>query len=767
MIWACLLVLAGGFAAQHSRLTLSSDISALLLVASLALLSRRRCRKPGFLLLGLSWFLLAGQQIVDHRLQSLFSGDSLLTEVRIIEFPRKVGASVLMVVEPLDDERLPQRSRVSWFEPPAELSLGEVWQLELRLRRPRGLSNPGVFDREAWLFRNKIHATGYVVGGERNRRIATDRVTAIDDFRRRFIARAAEASTAPQTAAVLAAIGVGARHGISTEQWHRYAISGTSHLMAISGLHIGLAASAAFLFGRALAGLLTQRANARLVAILAGVVFASVYALVSGLGVPAQRAVIMLLVVAIALLRRRNCSPTATIALAALVVFLANPVATMSAGFHLSFSAVLLLFWLARRRERSVGSGGSFAKFTHSVHLLISMQLHLLFGLMPLTVLLFQRVAVLSLPANLVAVPLFSVVTVPFTLLGLALGGFLGSLGTGALRIAAFSIEILENLIARLVTLPFADINIAGTHGVGWLLFVVPALLALLPRGWPGRYVAILGVALLILQPPSRPAPGCLDAYVLDVGQGLATVVRTESRTLVFDTGASFRGGGSVAEQVVVPFLKSRGIEQIDWLVVSHADIDHSGGVAALLKFADIGTLLAGEPLPATGFPAIPCHSGQGWEADGVRFRVLHPPARSPRDGNNSSCVVLVEAGQHSVLLTGDIEAEAERQVVENFAFGQVDAVVIPHHGSLTSSSTAFVTAVSPEIAVVSAGFDNRWDFPKAAVSARWTGAGAHVLNTATSGAVSFRLCRDGGISGLRMDRHERRRFWREGIDQR
>lgn len=765
MIWACLLVLAGGFAAQHSRLTLSSDISALLLVASLALLSRRRCRKPGFWLLGLSWFLLAGQQIVDHRLQSLFSGDSLLTEVRIIEFPRKVGDSVLMVVEPLDDARLPQRSRVSWFEPPAELSLGEVWQLELRLRRPRGLSNPGVFDREAWLFRNKIHATGYVVGGKRNRRIAADRVTAIDEFRRRFIARAAEASTAPQTAAVLAAIGVGARHGISTDQWQRYAISGTSHLMAISGLHIGLAASAAFLFGRALAGFLSQRANAQLVAILASVVFASAYALVSGLGVPAQRAVIMLLVVAIALLRRRNCRPTATIALAALVVFLANPVATMSAGFHLSFSAVLLLFWLARRQARSIGSRGLFAKFTHGVHLLISMQLHLLFGLMPLTVLLFQRVAVLSLPANLVAVPLFSIVTVPFTLLGLALGGFLDSFGTGALRIAAFSIEILENLIARLVTLPFADINIAGTHGVGWLLVVVPSLLALLPRGWPGRYVAILGVALLILQPPSRPAPGCLDAHVLDVGQGLATVVRTESRTLVFDTGASFRGGGSVAEQVVVPFLKSRGIGQIDWLVVSHADIDHSGGVAALLNFADISTLLAGEPLPATGFPAIACHSGQGWEVDGVRFRVLHPPERSPRDGNNSSCVLLVETGQHSVLLTGDIEAEAERQVVENFTFGQVDAVVIPHHGSLTSSSTAFVTAVSPEIAVVSAGFDNRWGFPKAAVSARWTGAGAHVLNTATSGAVSFRLCRDGGISGLRMDRHERRRFWREDID--
>lgn len=761
MIWACVLVIAGGFAAQHSRLSPSSDICIVLIVASLLMLFRRRSRYMGCFVFGLGWFLLAGQQIVDARIPNQYVGDSLLADVRIVDFPRQVGSSVVMVVAPQGDQRLPPRSRVSWYQPDIAPALGDVWRLELRLKRPRGLSNPGVFDREAWLFRNRIHATGYVVESKRNRLLATGTGSSVEVFRREFVARSADVAPSPAIAAVLAAIGVGARHEVSRQQWDRYAASGTSHLMAISGLHIGLAASAAFLLARVLTSAFPRAGNAHLASILVALGCACAYAAVSGIGVPAQRAVLMLLFGGITVLRRRSVAALRTVALAGLIVFLVHPVATMAPGFHLSFSAVVLLVFLAGVRQPRAGQAALVQRAGDRLQQLFRIQVFLLFGLMPLTVLLFQRIAPLALPVNLIAVPLFSIVTVPFTLIGLVLGEIAGFAGPTALLIAARSIQFMEALIAWATALPFVNHTVVAPRGLLRVAIFLTAVLALLPKGWPGRHVALVAVLALLLQPPLRPPAGCVDTHVLDVGQGLATVLQTHNRTLVFDSGASFRGGGSVAEQVIVPFLRSRGLKEIDWLIVSHADIDHSGGVAALADYAVIKDLRAGEALPESGLTVTLCSSGQRWRDDGVRFRILHPQGTGFRNGNDASCVLVVETGQHAVLLTGDIEVAAEREVIATRDWERIDAVVVPHHGSLTSSSVAFVDAVAPEIAVVSSGFNNRWGFPKPEVVARWSAAGASVLNTASSGAVSFRLCRHSGLAPPRLDRHERRRFWR------
>ena len=762
MIRAGLLMLAGGFAAQHSRVPLSSDLCKLILVASILMLANRRARYPGYALLGFALFLSAAQGIIDGRLDATFAGESLLTQVRIVDFPKTTGHSVVMLLEPMGDARLPARSRVSWYDPASEPSIGDVWEFELRLQRPRGASNPGVFDVEAWMFRNKIQATGYVVPGKRNRLLAAGTESGVDGFRRQFVSRAAKASSSREVSAVLAAIGVGARHQISRDQWHRYAVSGTSHLMAISGLHIGLAATAAFIFARAIAVVLGPRRNAHIVAIVVGVLAATVYAAASGFGVPARRASLMLVVAAGAVVRRRRTDPLAIVAIAAIVVFILDPVAMMAPGFKLSFSAVLLLLWLARFKEGVADARSIMARAGHMLRQLVVMQVSLFFGLMPLTVLLFDRIAFLATPVNLIAIPLFSLVTVPFTLVGLALGDTIGCVGHVALQIAAASIERLEALIEVAVSLPFADNTVAALDNCGLLVAILPVLLVVLPRGWPGRYVAVLAVGALLLQTPEPPDKGCVDLHVLDVGQGLAAVLQTHGSTLVFDTGASYRGGSSVAEQTVVPFLRSRGIKRIDWLVVSHADIDHSGGVRAIHDYADVRELLVGEPLRDTGFASTLCLAGHYWATDEVRFRLLHPGSDTLRRGNDSSCVVLIEVGRHGLLLTGDIEADAERELIESAQWKRIETIVVPHHGSLTSSSVPFVNAVSPKIAIVSAGYGNRWGFPKAPVVARWQGVGARVLNTATSGAVSLRLCADGGIGPLRMDRRERRRFWRD-----
>ena len=755
------MLLAGGFAAQHSRVPLGSDCARLLIVASLLLFVLPKTRPLAFLLAGFALFMQAGQDIVAERLAPEFAGDSILTQVRIVDFPRQSGQSIKLRVAPLDDQRLPPLSQLSWFEPPLLPELGDVWQLEVRLRRPRGASNPGAFDFEAWLFREKIQATGYVVDGKRNRLLEKGRGTYVDRIRQTFVGHAVAASDSERAAAVLAAVGAGARHLVSREQWHRYALSGTSHLMAISGLHVGLAAAAVFGLAATVLGILRLADNSYVGAVLIAAMAGSAYALISGLGVPARRASLMLIIVALATVRRRQLQPVRTLAAAAVLVYILDPVATMSPGFNLSFAAVVVLVWIAARKRRAVTPTNVLARVGVAIRELAGMQVILLCGLMPLTLTLFQRIALAAVPANLFAVPLFAFVTVPLSLAGLAMVEASEPTAMLLLRAAAMSIEWLESGIEQLVRLPFADIAVALPQGVAWPVILLPAMVVLLPPGWPGRYLAVVGILVLFCYAPRPPAWGCFDTHVLDVGQGLAVVVRTQRSTLLFDTGVAYRGGSSAGDHVIVPFLKSQRLRKIDWLMVSHADLDHSGGVGALTGYADVAAILVGEGGIAAGKSTRRCVEGQMWRTDGVDFTVLHPGAADEFSGNDASCVLLVSAGGHRLLLTGDIEARAERALLARSAIDAVNAVIVPHHGSLTSSSPGFVARLAPQLAVVSAAFGNRWGFPGPAIVERWQSVGATLLNTANDGAVSFRICRDNGLTRLRKDRHERRRFWR------
>ena len=409
LIKACLLVLAGGFAAQHNRLPLDSDHFKVLFVAVLLIFVVRRVRWVAFVLLGFTLFVQAGSNIVDARLNSQFSGDSMLASVRITDFPRVSGASVSMLIEAVGDSRIPARSRVVWYEPPQLPAIGDIWQFELRLRRPRGNSNPGVFSLEDWMFREKLHAAGYVVPGKRNRLINSASLSWVESYRYQFVERAKE--TGGSSAAVLAAIGVGARHLISPQQWDRYAKTGSSHLMAISGLHIGLAAAFSFAVIAFVSGVLRLPGNHLDRASVASAAMAATYALISGFAVPSQRATIMLGLAAFAFLMRRRANPGRIVAQVALLVFVIDPVSLMAPGFSLSFGAVALLLWSAKTFWRPA-TGTRFLQIAH-------MQLVLLFGLMPLTVLMFQRIAVTAPVVNLITVPVFSVITVPLALVSM------------------------------------------------------------------------------------------------------------------------------------------------------------------------------------------------------------------------------------------------------------------------------------------------------------------------------------------------------------
>lgn len=761
MIRACLFLLAGVYALQLSSFDFDSDLIATAMVALFVALVVGKTRLVLLLIAGVAIFTLAALEIFNSRIAPQFVGDSIVTQVRIVDFPKSNLTNVSLVAETIGNTRLPRRIRVSWYKPPVPVRFGDIWQFELRLRRPRGSINPGGFDYEAWLLRERIGAIGYVVDGRRNQLLRSGELHMTERVRLHVVNRVIRLIPETEHAAVLAAISVGARHLVTPQQWQRYARTGTSHLMAISGLHVGMAAAGGYFLAAILGGLSRWRRNQHLAATMSALFVAACYAVFSGLGIPAQRASLMIALLATAVLAGRQVRPLTIIATACVVVVLLSPLATMTPGFKLSFSAVLILIWLARRYPGRNDRRRMLRPLT-AIRQLGAVQLALLLGLLPLTVLLFSRIAFAAPLVNLIAVPIFSFVTVPFTLAGLLLDGALQAAGDRALLAAAFSLKIIESLIVAVADLPWASLTTTEISHRAWLYLVMPLAWVVFPPGWPGRTVAFVAVVALVLYQPPRPPAGCADIDTLDVGQGLSIVVTTRKHVVVYDAGPAFRSGGSAAATVVLPFLANRGIDRVDKLVVSHADLDHAGGIAAIVANVEVLDMRVGEPLAGLVSSAVRCLAGERWRYDGVEFYFVHPAAPVQHDGNDASCVLMIQTGDRRALLTGDIERPVENELVRSGAVRDVDAVIVPHHGSRTSSSLPFVHALRPSVAIVSASYGNRWGFPKDDVVERWHAAGAQVLVTSTSGAIGMRLCEEGGVVSLVQHRTQQRRIWHE-----
>ena len=662
-----------------------------------------------------------------------------------------------------DGTRLPRLLELTWYDAPARVAAAEVLALEVKLRRPRGFANPGGHDNEARMLRDGVGASGYVRSGQR-----LGRETGAWLSHPVLLARARVAEAIRETlgdrpsAGIVAGLSVGLQDALSREQWLVLARSGTSHLMAISGLHIAMvAAVVAWLGGRVqrLRQLRGATGAQRDAAVIAGAFAALAYSLLAGWSVPTQRTMVMIGCGAATLLLRRRLGVADGLGLCVIGVLLLDPLAPLAPGFWLSFGAVAAILYGATGQVRPPGMLRSY----------LLVQAVVTLGLVPVLAGSFGTVSLVSALVNLYAIPLYTLLIVPAVLVASAVAVAAAGPGAVLLHWTGRLIELTWPLIEVPASWPLATWPIAGLDLGAWIGLVIGTLAALSPLPLTGRAA---GFAMVVTSCLWRPAPvpdGAARVTVLDVGQGLSVVVETRRHTLVYDAGPSFRTGSDTGQLVVVPYLRARGIRTLDRLVVSHDDDDHKGGAGSVLALLPVRSLITGPSLAADVFGSVTatperetCRRGQAWAWDGVGFTWLHPGFDRYERDNDSSCVLLLRAGDHSVLLTGDIEAVAEQELIAGEFIPQVDVVIAPHHGSRTSSTAGFVAATGPQWVLYAAGHRNRWNFPVPRVVERWEQSGARGLRTSRSGAITFELLPGQSLASPTEWRLERPRPWRD-----
>ncbi len=704
------------------------------LLAALIVFRFRKCRPASCFLLGWVWAILAANLAMQDSLDPAFEGKDLLVEGALCGIPQSSDHSVVFAfnidsVDEVPDRSIPRKVRLSWRSPPFELKAGERWRLRVRLKQPHGSLNPGGFDYEQWLYLQGYRATGYVKQDSEALRLEESLFSGgIDRTRQSIAERLAEIFEASPVGGIVQALVVGEQHGISDEQWEIFRKTGTTHLVAISGLHISMLAGLAFLITRWIwVRIGSLRLPAPSVAAGSAILCAILYSALAGLSLPTQRSMIMISLVMGAIVLRRKINPSHILALALILIVLYDPTSVLSPGLWLSFCAVALIAYTMSGR---IGRSGGWPEMR-------KIQLATAIGLAPLLLLYFQQVSLISPLANLVAVPVVSFLAVPACLLGTILLLILPRAGILLLEAAGYLLEMLWRILEWFSGLPFAQWSGNQPSFVNLILATAGLLLIFAPRGVPARWLGVPMLLPMIFARIDPPDAGEFRFTLLDVDQGLAGVVETRNHTLVFDTGARFSDRFDMGSAVVAPFLRSRNIQSVNRLVISHADNDHIGGARSLNKLIHIEEIHTSARESIDWRRVDECKAGQNWTWDGIEFQMLAPLTIHSKRENDNSCVLRIQSRSAAILLTGDIEKATESELVTHYGARLAsDYLVVPHHGSNTSSTSGFLDSVRPKYALIPAGYRNRYGFPRPQVIARLNRAGAELYNTAISGAI-------------------------------
>lgn len=716
-----------------------------------------RWRLCACLLAGVVWATAFASTRLHDVLPSELEGRDLLVEGTVLGLPEKLeqGLRFDFRIEGVQDPpqaSLPRHIRLNWYNSRISLKAAERWRLRVRLKQAHGFFNPGGLDYEQWLYAQGIRATGYVRDGPSDQRLGAPQQTFTPAVWRQTLSdRLTEALAGSDLTGIIKALTMGADGDISNEQWEVFRRTGTAHLVAISGSHISLVAGLCFWAARKLCSRLAPlRWSPPRIAALAAFCAALFYSALAGFAIPTQRALIMIAIVMGGTIGQRNIKPFWTLALALLAVTAYDPLAVLAPGFWLSFAAVALILVAVSHRLRPPRGWLGLWKVNWVTSL----------GLAPLLLLFFQQVSLIAPIANLLAVPTIGFIAIPLCLLGSALLLVHPRTGTLVLQISEYFLHWIWLALEWLSALPWAQW--VHPRPALWTLPLALLGMALLlaPRGIPARS---LGAILLIPGLTARPessAFGDLKLTLLDVGQGLSTVIRTRNHTLVFDTGARLGSGFDMGAAVIEPFLREQGTAKIDALVISHGDNDHIGGAETLLKRFDVGRVYTSVPDRLPTSAALTCRAGQSWEWDGVRFTMLSPFGAAGSD-NDTSCVLRASTASGHVLLTGDIERPAEQILAHRYGEGLASEVLIaPHHGSNTSSSREFLNVVKPRYALIPAGYLNRYGFPHPKVIERYREIGAKLLNTADAGAITVEVRARDGVGEPDSYRLSHGRYW-------
>ena len=733
----------------------------------------RFCRIFIIFVFGFLWALLRAHWVLDVALPDDLQGKDILVTGVIASIPLKDSRKRRFEfdIETLEHNKklLPSigKVRISWYSKYSrgnknqyrnkiKLKAGQRWQFWLRLKQPHGFMNPAGFDYEGWLYSKKIRATGYVRINAKKKQLAK----IIDEeasgynmliLRQNLYDGLSSFTSKTNYTGILIALAMGERTGITPQQWQVFRATGTSHLVAISGLHIGLLAGFVFFltrylwpfFGSAALKLAAPRAAA-----LSALAAAAFYAVLSGFAVPSQRALIMLAVVMFSIFWRHKVQSSQVLSFALLIVLLFDPTSVLSAGFWLSFMAVAIIGFAASGRL-TVDKGWKIWG---------RLQWRISLALIPLLIFLFQQASLVSPLTNLFAIPVVSFIVVPLVLLATSVLSFFPDLAATLFSFADTTLSFLWWLLSYL-----ANTSLSEWHGIKPGVFslcmaILGIGLLLTPKSWPGKYMGGFLILPLLWPVINTPSKGEVEVTLLDVGQGLAAVVQTTHHALVFDTGPKFSQSFDTGAAVVIPYLRHKNIQKLDTLIVSHKDNDHSGGLKSIQSNIEIARLMSSYDLK----DSERCFSGQSWRWDGVFFEILSPEEHiTYKKRNNGSCVLRVSAGNKSLLLSADIEMKTEKRLVKHqYKKLKSTYLVAPHHGSKTSSSQPFLDAVDPDYILVPVGFKNRYRMPHLSVMTRYEKAHIPIIETYKSGAILVRFGQKSSNEMPKQYRNISQKYW-------
>lgn len=710
--------------------------------------------------IALIWTCAQSAWQLSQPLPEQFYGKDILVQGYIASLPesethkQRFDFDVTEILQPGVDFR-PRRLRLSWYHSEhIELHAGQEWILSVRIKPARNFANPGAFDYSAWLWQKGIGYTGYV-SKHADTQLVSHAVTSypLQQLRERIRAKLKQHLAHLHFEPVFRALLIGERSDVSPDQWNVLQKTGTIHLMAISGLHVGLVAGFVFLLSRfvwsRITGLSLRLAAPRAASILA-FLSAIIYAALAGFSLPTQRAVIMLGVIMGAVFLQRKTNSFDVLSLALILVLIHDAHAVLSVSFWLSFVAVALIFYMLQFRQRQTGT----------MHHWLYLQAGISFGLLPFTVYFFQQAPLISPLANLLAIPLVTFVIIPLIMIALVLLFIHPPAAIALFSGAQWVLEYLWMALDGFMKIPFASVTYSTPPAMMFLFVIAGVLVALLPSSIRFRYLAFVLVIPLIFQSHWRPPAGEARLSLLDVGQGLAAVIETKHHLLVFDTGARFSEQFDLGGSVIAPYLIQQGHVSIDKLIISHGDNDHIGGAQTLLSRFPVHQLLTSVPDKLSEHEPTRCVAGMQWRWDDVHIQVLYPDRKDygiELSENDLSCVLQIRTRSKTFLLTGDIEAEAEARLVARYGEAlRSHVLLVPHHGSKTSSTTAFIQQVKPEIALLATGWRNRYHFPHPVVTQRYQLAGSKMYTTAEHGALIY----DTQTGRLTPWRAQTQRFW-------